>query len=1009
MILSEDQRRAVERPGPDICVVAGPGSGKTRVLIERFAWLVEQRGIDPERILAVTFTEKAATEIKQRLIERFAGRADLREAMERAWISTIHGFCARLLRENSIAASLAPDFSVLDQAAAERMARESAEEALEALYRERPGEVRRLLEALDLSTQDDGRHPDLARSLLDVYEALRLSGLRELPEPRASEEVLHQARDLARIALVDRAPLNTDNQRHAHAELRDWAARFLALAGPVTRGHFELAKLSVNLGSLKKDSPTRLAASKLKNKILPALEAALAGSWNAGLLKLLRETVERVAAVYGSRKREQSALDFSDLEEESIRLLESDAAIRQSTAGRFDEILMDEMQDTNRLQWRLVDLIRRRFFAVGDVNQSIYGFRYAEPAVFLEYRERLREAGVSVDDLRENHRSFGPILNTVSAMLDAQPGIEARPLTAARGHGPHSVQRLVGRGDQAEEVEASLAASRIRQLVDTGEYDFSDIAVLVRALNATTPFEEAFARFDIPFLTSGGRNFLEAREIRDLLGLLAALVNPLDDVALIGVLRGPFGGVSDEELFRIGREGWLGEFELRFGHLRKLAGFAAPDRLLAQAADECGYVARLTDRARANVEKFFALIRRRHANRALPLAELLDDLEAIRAMQVEADAPPSAAGNMVRLMSIHAAKGLEFPVVFVSALQHGVDRRKPVIAFSAAHGLGAKWRNPATGKGLSDTAHARILEEINAREDAEANRLLYVAMTRAEDRLFLTYAERRYPSPWQKLAEAAVVDATIAEHVLDPPAPREAFSPVAGAELVVDPPAVAQQHDSSAAVTAIAQFAACPRKYLLNSVSSAPTATAEERTGGIAAGLAIHRILAGGATESEEHAELAARFTDSELGRRAARAGRIEREFDFAFALGGVILRGQIDLWFEESDELILVDYKTDRDESSSAHALQLRLYALALEKYAGRLPRRAVLYYLRTNRPVEVSLEAGELEKAKSAVREFSNAQDRMAFPLKAGEQCRRCRYFQNRCPAQLSGVEGL
>lgn len=1008
--LSEDQRRAVERPGPDVCVVAGPGSGKTRVLIERFAWLVEQRGVDPERILAVTFTEKAATEIKQRLIERFAGRADLREAMERAWISTIHGFCARLLRENSIAASLSPDFAVLDQAAAERLARESAEEALESLYRERSGEVRRLLEALDLSTQDDGRHPDLARSLLDVYEALRLSGLRELPQPRASEEVFQQARDLARIALVDRTPLNTDKQKQTHAELRDWAGRFLALANPVTLEHFELAKLDVNLGLLKKDSPARVAASKLKNEILRDMEAALVGSWNAGLLELLREAVERVAAVYGSHKREQSALDFSDLEEESIRLLESDPGIRRVTTERFDEILMDEMQDTNRLQWRLVDLIRRRFFAVGDVNQSIYGFRYAEPAVFLEYRERLRQAGVSVDDLRENHRSFAPILKAVSRMLDAQPGIEARPLTAARGEGPHVVQRLVGRGDQAEDAEASLVASRIRELVDAGEYDFSDIAVLVRALRTTTAFEKAFDRFDIPFLTSGGRNFLEAREIRDLLALLAALINPLDDVAMIGVLRGPFGGMADEEIFRIGREGWLREFERAFGHLRRLSGFAPPDRLLAQAVDECGFAARLPDRARANVEKFFAYIRRWNASGARPLAELLDDLESVRAMQVEAEAPPAAAGNIVRLMSIHAAKGLEFPVVFVSALQHGVDRRKPVIAFSAAHGLGARWRNPSTGKGVSDAAHAHILEELNAKEDAEASRLLYVAMTRAEDRLYLTYAERRHPSPWQKLAEAGVAEATVAEHLLDPPARREVSAPAAGVELLVDPPGVAQQHDSSAAVTAITQFAACPRKYLLSSVSPAPRPAGEGRTGGAAAGLEIHRILAGGKAESDEHAGLAARFTNSDLGRRAADAHRIEREFDFVFPMGDVILRGQIDLWFEESGELILVDYKTDRDESSSsAHALQLRLYALALEKYAGRLPDRAVLHYLRTNRTLDVSLGAGELENAKSVVREFSNAQDRLEFPLKVGEQCRRCLYFQSLCPAQLPAVDGL
>src|SRR5882724_11983979 len=150
MELSREQRDAVERSGQDVCVVAGPGAGKTRVLTERFAWLVEQQGVDASRILAITFTEKAATEIKQRLIGRFSDRPELRESIERAWVSTIDGFCARLLREHAIAAGIAPDFGVIDPAPAGKLLRESAEEALEQLYAERPAEMRRLLEAIDL-------------------------------------------------------------------------------------------------------------------------------------------------------------------------------------------------------------------------------------------------------------------------------------------------------------------------------------------------------------------------------------------------------------------------------------------------------------------------------------------------------------------------------------------------------------------------------------------------------------------------------------------------------------------------------------------------------------------------------------------------------------------------------------------------------------------------------------------------------------------------------------------
>ena len=319
------------------------------------------------------------------------------------------------------------------------------------------------------------------------------------------------------------------------------------------------------------------------------------------------------------------------------------------------------MQDTNRLQWSLINLIRNRLFAVGDINQSIYGFRHADPAVFHEYRATL----ASVDELRVNHRSGSEILDTVSRMLDGQEGIEPRGLTAARDPGA-VVERIVGRGEQAEDQEAALVAARIRELVDSETHKYRDIAVLVRTLAALPPFERAFDRSGIPFLVSGGRTFLEAREIRDMTALLAALVNPLDEVALIGVLRSPLAGIGDEELFRVGREGWRAIFERLFGGLRKTSDFAAPDWLIAKALDECGYTAGLSERARANVEKFLGWLRREHAARPRPLAEMLDDVEALRVQQSEAEAPPPDAADVVRVSGrSHAAKGLEFPVVSV--------------------------------------------------------------------------------------------------------------------------------------------------------------------------------------------------------------------------------------------------------------------------------------------------------------------------------------------------------
>jgi ATP-dependent helicase/nuclease subunit A len=312
---------------------------------------------------------------------------------------------------------------------------------------------------------------------------------------------------------------------------------------------------------------------------------------------------------------------------------------------------------------------------------------------------------------------------------------------------------------------------------------------------------------------------------------------------------------------------------------------------------------------------------------------------------------------------------------------------------------------------------------LKAEEKAEEDRLLYVAMTRAEDRLVLSYARTKRNSPWQKLAEAGIHAETTEDRA------REVYAAATGlktaehvekVEKLLDAPVLRGQHDSSARVTDVAQFDACPRKYYLGRYLGLMPEPTGPGTGAIELGLEVHKALAQHvalaqqtavqraelrATLSSEALDLTERFDASDLGQRLARASRVEREFDFLLALEDVVLRGQIDLWFEEGGELILVDYKTDRDESGAVeYALQLRLYALALERYAGRLPDRAALCFLRSGRVVDVSLAWGDLEVSRNAVRALAAAQDALEFPMKIGEHCRRCPFFEGLCPAKFS-----
>jgi CRISPR/Cas system-associated exonuclease Cas4 (RecB family) len=231
---------------------------------------------------------------------------------------------------------------------------------------------------------------------------------------------------------------------------------------------------------------------------------------------------------------------------------------------------------------------------------------------------------------------------------------------------------------------------------------------------------------------------------------------------------------------------------------------------------------------------------------------------------------------------------------------------------------------------------------------------------------------------------------------------------------------VEEQQDSNATVTALSLFAACPRRYYLSRYlgfeghprKPGDGALASGEPAGLSAGefgTQVHTLLSGNPVPgaSPQALRLAEVFRQSPLARRAARATRIAREFDFLMAMEDLVIRGQVDLWFEEGGDLVVVDYKTDEVSTAEAHhrardyGLQLRLYALAVERVAGRAPDRAWLHFLRPDTLVEVDLTPTLIESPEQTVRDFQEAQSKLDFPLNEGEQCKRCPYFRDLCPA--------
>ncbi len=1047
--MTPSQTAAAERLGQDVCVDAGPGSGKTTVLVARFAWLVRRERVPPARILAITFTEKAATQMKKRLVKEFEAEPELRRQIERAWVSTIHAFCARLLRENAIAAGVDVGFSVLEQTQSDPLLEEAAEEALDALFAERPEVFRELLESLAVSTRGGSFQLDLAGALISVYRAVRVAGtgweaLKREPEGDPAATFRQILRDLERLIEV-RGAWNTANRQAKRDQLAAWLAE--AQGAQTARKMFDaLGDLKIDLRGLAGSVKEEL--KRIREEAVPEARSVFVSHLFHPLRSLLIDALGRLDAVYRGKKRARAALDFSDLEESALRLLEERLEVAERVRAQFDYILMDELQDTNPLQWRILEHVRRpgRFFGVGDINQSIYAFRHAEPELFRRYRDELRTSGHHIDTLYENFRSRADILEAAETILDGAEGLEPRRLKASAQFAPKdrpSVEVIVAAAETsapAREIESRAIARRIREIEGEWSRPFSDIVVLARKADTLAPIEDALRDFDIPCVVVGGRTLLECPEVIDVIHFLRVVANTRDELALAGLLRAPFVGASDETLLRLKfggglwrclagegfdeipepereRLAWLRELVAEF---RRNRDVLSPDRMAVRALDESGYFAALPAFARRNVERFLGIVRGLWWRDRGPLAEILEEIAALREAATLAEAPPSEAANAVRLMTIHGAKGLEFPIVFLAGLDQRARNDLDPIAFSPSHGFGVKWRDPASDKAVSDPIYVKAEEELKRKLGAEEMRLFYVAMTRAKEHLVLSCAmgDKAHGSDWSRLVSqrVPVEKATEATDEIrrlggaGPPvrllvlreAPENTFPPPAiiaeEAAEAVTAAEVSGQHDAGVAVTEIGEFVYCPRKYWLGTLRPAPV-----RGSGI--GTEVHRLLAGEQVEEAEAQALARLFQDSALGRRAQNASRAEREFDFAFELEGIILRGQIDLWFEEGGEMVLIDYKTDASTDpprQDAHSLQLRLYALALERLTGRLPDRALVFYLRRDEALPVALDEASMEAARQTVRAFREAQEKVELPLQEGNHCYRCPYFRGPCPAQ-------
>jgi len=985
---TEEQRAAIVTPG-NLLIRAGAGSGKTEVLARRFVALVAgdiagRAPVSPERIAAIVFGNLAAVELRERigatLDERVAIAADpqqrdrlrrARRMLPLARISTIHAFCARILRENPLAAGLDPGFVELDEFASDAfLAREARQKLIELVRADDPG-ARYLVGTYRL----DGTERSAGAVDLVLAIAAQIARLGKSPEwivERANAYGENEARlrsDLAKIAdnairlievLLEQEVGGAAGERIAESRQR-WTGAKAALQR-IARGEEEsdwdaviafAAGLPTALNKTIKDTVNAIRSILPKNS---KLGGELPSAWGTlRSLSLIREVAPTAAAMARAlieARRRERVVTFDDLLILALRLLRERGDIADRYRADLDALLVDEYQDVDPLQDDIVETLAApaaggaapELFIVGDDKQSIYGFRGADVTVI----NRQRAASPQTLPLRGNRRSTPAIIGFVNgvgayAMKPPDsgdfPGVDRswwiewtadHDLKALRADGFNPpVELIVTTGDRTD--EAAAIAARIREMIAAREpvFDeesgaarpsrYGDIAILLRAFRDVALYENALAQAGIPSYTVQGRGFFACPEIGDLTELLAAIDDPDNSLALAAALRSPLFGMSDRCLFALANrsDGPVSSLAARFsapeppaidGPAEDAACVAASWRILKELRDLRGRapLAALLERALAltdfeavllgldergrqrvaNVRKLIELARRFESSELFSLRDLVATLRRL-AQDQEREAQAQILGadqNVVRLMTVHQAKGLEFPIAIIADLARRPPNDRDSWAVSCEHGL----MLPAThGAGHFPLphreldAHRKILSD---RAAAERARLLYVAMTRARDRLILS--EGALVSRTPKTTWAGTIRAFLAERKIDvagfadsgeparefsaggfaivlrrpdtavaaaqnetAPEPdaaradlartsraRRDFATQGGGDLIVDP-------------TSLEDFARCPRQYYFRRKLKLPEASIAARAAAGGAsdaatlGIVVHKIL----------------------------------------------------------------------------------------------------------------------------------------------------------------------
>jgi ATP-dependent exoDNAse (exonuclease V) beta subunit len=1084
------RNRVVEDLGTSFCLEAGAGTGKTTLLVERLLSILRRGAATGGEIAAITFTEKAAAEMKTRLGRSITGllaeggmddveRERLEAALgdlERLQISTIHSFASAILREHPIEGGVDPGFRVLDAIDSGLFLEECFGSYLASADATGQAPLQRFLSV--------GGNVDRLRSIAllvyhhreesrggRIFESSRPScgdgtGDQCMPE-RLRDRVLSAAGEMERLACegcdspddlgyVEIFRFRDDSAVLESAGADDLTDLLLHFPMPAVKGNMKNWSCAESCRRQKEIArELAVAQEDFRCRYMDSVAGDLM-AWCGGFIDYVEE-----------RKRVGGFLDFEDLLIRARKVLDDPIALGE-LRGRYRFILVDEFQDTNPLQAEIVMLLAvkpgadciepepGKLFVVGDPKQSIYRFRKADVEIYDLIREKITKAG-EAQKITQNFRSVPGITGWVNRAFSRiierpddgryQPDYE--PIHPGRsGEGPAVF--LLDLGDDfpgVEEfrgMEGRGVARLIRKLVSGGwkitdretgrrrKIRYSDIALIYRTTTGIDNYEQPLRDEGIPYMVEGGKLYYTRQEIRDIVNAVWAIEDPFDRMALVSVLRSPLFGVSDEELFLFKRSGGrlcyldyspspgestgvIGEAFESLADLHRNRGARGTVTTLKLLLSRTGYlsVSKLRPHGRQrllNIGKMIQTARifeeRMHSFRFFARWIRHQDMYGL----VEGESPMiDEDENAVRLLTIHKAKGLQFPVVILVNL---VQRYGVAIGEMTSGGS----LSLSIGKGWKTSGFDRLSQWEHNREEAEIRRLLYVAATRAGDMLFVPRAPKpaglfEIIQPFVSIEDGSVPGDVSVVDIRDLPAasvPGEPFTRIPGISAA-KAGAMLERRERflSARSELIAGATAGPVIVTPSGLESPGTDVVETAAGvqseGALLGRAFHKAIElvmkrrpfqdvsraalkaavqfGLDERAEEIAGLCGKVLTSPLIAEAVASERLMVEVPFSVptdpaGTGGHLIEGRIDLLFGGGGRWTVVDFKTDDtgeagiDMRMERYRRQGAVYALALERLGIDPSARVIFYFVRTGKTRSLETGPALLDEARELVR---------------------------------------